>query len=403
MANKAVARETGIPESTIRAAKSFYHWGDTMKWPIARIRRDGGTQSRSSIPAEFTDRYAEDMQRGDIFPPIDVFHDGENYWLANGFIRVSAAEKLKLTEIEIKVHQGTLRDAQLFSFQANCDHGCRRTDDDIDRAIVAMLTDPEWSKWSNREIARRCHTSEKTVRRMRTKLKETHCGSAAVCLGEPITYINGDGDQATMVVNDAELDARIRGLLEDPRHASMGNNEIALVCGTNAERVRRLRKKVEVEAKDADRPPAISQPSSPVASGIEIPSVSEEIPFDPVETYEPPADAWSKEIVVECEATPELHDDCRDSLQDEVTFFNVIAPQIAALSRQANVALTQYRPPGFDARPAGPFASLVIALLKASNPKKWKACRGCRNSVGLAKGFAMHQKCEVCNGFGFTI
>lgn len=401
MANRAVSRETRIPEATIRAAKRFFHWGDTMKWPIARIRRDGGTQSRSAVPAEYTDRYAEDMARGDIFPPVDVFHDGENYWLANGFIRVSAAEKLKLTEIEIKVHQGTVRDAQLFSFQANHDHGCRRTDEDTDRAILAMLSDPEWSKWSNREIAKRCRTHENAVRRLKAKVRETHCDSVAVRLGGPVTYINGDGRQATMTIGDAELDAAVLAILADPEAAGLTNKEIAANCGTNADKVRRLRKKLESDTKAIKAP--VKAPAWDVAKGVEVVSVEQDVPAETIEVYEPAPDAWSKEIVVECEATAELHDDCRDSLQDEVAFFNVVAPQIKALSQQAEIALSQYRPHGTDIRPAGPYASLVIALLKASNPKRWRSCQQCKNSIGLSKGFAMNHVCKSCNGFGFTL
>lgn len=404
MANKAVARETGIPEAAIRAAKRFFHWGDTMKWPIARIRRDGGMQSRSSIPAEWVKRYAEDMERGDIFPPVDVFHDGEHYWLANGYIRTGAAESLGLTEIEIKVHQGTKRDAQLFSFQANHDNGNPRTDADIDRAVEAMLTDPEWSKWSNREIARRCHTSEHRIRLAKKRVKDLHCDPVAVQKPDAVTYINGNGQECTMVKNDADLDDRIQSMLCDPLHEHLNDRQIADACGTNLHKVRRIRKRLEDQANEAtDKPSVVKPPKWEQAANVHVPTVTETVPSEPIDIFEPAPDAWAQEMAAECEATSELHEDCRDSLRDEIAFFNVVASQIKALGRQAEIALTQYRPHGTDIRPAGPYASLVIALLKASNPNRWRACKACKNSVGLAKGFAMNHVCKSCNGFGFTL
>ena len=54
------------------------------------IRLDGGTQPRAKIDQAVCDEYAERMKAGEKFPPIDVFFDGEDYWLADGFHRISA-------------------------------------------------------------------------------------------------------------------------------------------------------------------------------------------------------------------------------------------------------------------------------------------------------------------------
>jgi hypothetical protein len=39
----------------------------------------------------------------------------------------------------------------------------RRTNGDKRRAVATLLNDPEWSQWSDREIARRCGVDGKTV------------------------------------------------------------------------------------------------------------------------------------------------------------------------------------------------------------------------------------------------
>ena len=79
--------------------------------PLEKIRRDGGTQPRASINHQTVLEYVEDMKNGDSFPPVVVFYDGEIYWLADGFHRVEAAFGAGLTEIAVKVKQGTRRDA----------------------------------------------------------------------------------------------------------------------------------------------------------------------------------------------------------------------------------------------------------------------------------------------------
>jgi hypothetical protein len=63
--------------------------GDSI--PIANIRLDGGTQPRAVLDFEAIEDYAEAMGAGMKFPPVVVFYDGENYWLADGFHRVKAA------------------------------------------------------------------------------------------------------------------------------------------------------------------------------------------------------------------------------------------------------------------------------------------------------------------------
>lgn len=137
---------------------------------IANIRRDGDTQPRTELSNDVVADYAEDMKKGAEFPPVTVFFDGNEYWLADGFHRVQAKWIEGIQEVSAEVHVGTQRDAILFAVGANSTHGLRRTNADKHNAVVRLLRDNEWGQWSNREIARQCQVDEKTVRNIRKKL-----------------------------------------------------------------------------------------------------------------------------------------------------------------------------------------------------------------------------------------
>ena len=49
------------------------------------IRLDGDTQPRIQLNQSTVEEYVEAIQNGDSMPPIDVYYDGESYWLADGF------------------------------------------------------------------------------------------------------------------------------------------------------------------------------------------------------------------------------------------------------------------------------------------------------------------------------
>lgn len=139
-----------------------------MQLELDRIRVDGGTQPRAQLHADVVQEYAELMAAGTAFPPVVVFHDGEEYWLADGFHRLRAA---MLTcpgqPIEADVRQGSLQDAQWFSYGVNQDHGLRRTNGDKVRAVRAALAHAKSAELSNCQIAAHCGVSEAMVRNHR--------------------------------------------------------------------------------------------------------------------------------------------------------------------------------------------------------------------------------------------
>lgn len=137
---------------------------------LSKIRLDGGTQPRASIYEELVTDYAEDLGGGATFPEIIVFYDGTDYWLADGFHRVLAFKAAGRQKIASDIRQGTQRDAVLFSCGVNAVHGRRRTNADKRRAVLKLLSDDEWRKWSNREIANRCAVGHTLADEMRRSL-----------------------------------------------------------------------------------------------------------------------------------------------------------------------------------------------------------------------------------------
>jgi hypothetical protein len=110
------------------------------------------------------------------FPACIVYYDGHEHWLADGFHRVAAARRLQIIPgyailtAPCDVRAGTQRDAILYAAGANAGHGLRRTNADKQRSVEVLLRDPEWSQWSDREIARRCAVSDRMVNGMRAQL-----------------------------------------------------------------------------------------------------------------------------------------------------------------------------------------------------------------------------------------
>jgi len=134
------------------------------------IRIDGGTQPRTEIYDQLVSEYVEAMGDGAVFPPVVLFFDGVDHWLADGFHRYHAANAVGLTCLPADVREGTKRDAILHSVGANDTHGQRRTNADKRKAVMTLLEDEKWSKWSDRDIARRCCVHHSFVSRSRSSL-----------------------------------------------------------------------------------------------------------------------------------------------------------------------------------------------------------------------------------------
>lgn len=169
----------------------------TQSIPFAQVATNGGTQSRAALNEETVAEYAEAIAAGATFPPVIVYHDGTEYWLADGFHRLAAASAAGKAEVDADVRQGDRRDAILHSVGANASHGLRRTNADKHRAVQALLEDEEWAQWPDTEIARRCAVGRAFVAKLRADVTCTPSAS------EPVLrkYINKHGQESVMNVS----------------------------------------------------------------------------------------------------------------------------------------------------------------------------------------------------------
>jgi uncharacterized ParB-like nuclease family protein len=166
-----------------------------MKLALDAIRVDGGTQARLAINEDVVADYSACLADGAAFPPVVVFHDGADYWLADGHHRYHAHRAAGRSSIDAQVRSGSQRDAVLYAVGSNADHGLRRTHDDKRKAVGMLLADAEWLGRTDSAIAKQCAVSHTFVAKQRASIATLQVTDAPVL---PRVYITKHGTQAVM-------------------------------------------------------------------------------------------------------------------------------------------------------------------------------------------------------------
>ena len=111
------------------------------------------------------------MADGVVFDAVEGVQDetGEVFvW--DGTHRGEAAKKAGTT-LFVNIRSGTRTDAEWLALTANQKHGLRRTTKDKQRVVRQALLHPYGVNLSNREIARHCGVSDKTVGKARREME----------------------------------------------------------------------------------------------------------------------------------------------------------------------------------------------------------------------------------------
>ena len=102
--------------------------------------------------------------------PLLVYRVDSKYYLADGYHRITAAERLGLETINAEVVEGTFEDALLAGIEANSQHrGLPLTLKERKRAAELLLK--THTNWSNRRIAKIAGLSEGQLRNLRSSLE----------------------------------------------------------------------------------------------------------------------------------------------------------------------------------------------------------------------------------------
>ena len=125
-------------------------------------------QTRAALNEDTVLDYAEAMERGDKFPPVTVFTDGAEYYLADGFHRVEALRRIGKKTVVAELQDGDYKAALLYALKANSTHGLRRTNADKRHALEMAWNAREHlfgGEPSQALLADTCGVSYKTVQR----------------------------------------------------------------------------------------------------------------------------------------------------------------------------------------------------------------------------------------------
>lgn len=135
---------------------------------LAEIVFDAGTQIRAAINESVVAEYAERMSEGVQFPAVVLFHDGNAYYMADGFHRAMAAQRNQFREIDADVRAGTKTDALWYALGANRTNGQRLSETDKKHAIVLALR--AWPDRSQTQIAEQVGCAVPYVTRIRAQV-----------------------------------------------------------------------------------------------------------------------------------------------------------------------------------------------------------------------------------------
>jgi len=130
---------------------------------LDQLRTDGGIRCRietAQYHVKIAD-YAEEMKdetRRKNFPPVRARYDEREgcYWLTDGFLRLEATRKAGFKTIEAEVRPGDRRQAILDAVGANAEHGWPRSNAEKHEAVLRLLNDKEWKKWSSHKEKPEC-------------------------------------------------------------------------------------------------------------------------------------------------------------------------------------------------------------------------------------------------------
>lgn len=359
---RAAARMAGVSFDTAKKYAPPMTPGVPMKLDLGRIRMDPATQPRAAMDEGTIEEYSALMTEGKTFPALVVFFDGTDHWLGDGWHRATAAIRAGMTEFECDVKAGTKRDAILYSVGANAEHGLTRSNADKRRAVLTLMTDPEWSQLSNAEIARRCGVRHAMTNAVRKELAGAENGYAP--------------RQPRPTAPDA--------------HSAPGTN--------GAANGHVSKPSIPLMTPRPGDPPDVAEGrrNGTIPADVEV-EVTEPEPSEPDAHSAPPAEMTDAEYLESLPARPHLAEHVRKRFDVEALTFR----RVSALRRQFAAAC---KPMTNEAKKEcnghiGPWMGRHFFYLRSDDPTRWKACKECSGSGQVP----LIGQCPACHSEGYHV
>lgn len=330
---------------------------------------DAEVQPRASMSQDVVNEYAEALEDDpNCMPRIKVVKDGKNYYVWDGFHRYYAHKQVGFANIECDVTVGTKRDAILLGLGSNKSHGLKRSTADKQRAIKKMVTDDEWSKWSNREIARRLGVDDKTVAAQR-----------AICGISADTVLVSRGDTTYEMDVSASVPTAgqtlVNGVLQDDPEEIAEQRAAGLID-----------EGVVPEINDADD------------EGETVESIAEDRAERAAIAEEELSDdeKWLRSLPL----YDQLENTQKRTFLGDALFWRFMEKTLESASKKSSEGINR-----FCRARMGPYPALIRRTFMAPHPKAWVKCPSAKD--GGCGGTGMTQllngPCGKCKGNGFIL
>lgn len=195
------------------------------------IRTDGGTQVRVQESPEAIQRYADALAENRELPRIDVFHDGTDYWLADGHHRLAAFKKRELDTIPCRLHEGDRNAAILFACLANREHGLPLNNQDKRNVVLIYFKIPGSENQSNNAVSKILKLSVPFIKSVREGAGIKPSPSAHVGVGSSKKHLNGLNNPLDLDVGGKDLN----GLNNRPEEPEQTPVPVTLPPGNKTE------------------------------------------------------------------------------------------------------------------------------------------------------------------------